>query len=116
MDAKYTPGPWRLLPIGGGKYYGTKVEIGGALVTIWGTGKRIYKASEREIACGWEPEDGMDHVEDETDYANARLIAAAPELLAALRAMLTHMGMDEDEWNRPTFAQARAAIAKAEGM
>jgi hypothetical protein len=47
--------------------------------------------------------------------ANAALIAAAPELLAALNAMLTHMGMDEDEWNKPTFDQARAAIAKATG-
>ena len=47
--------------------------------------------------------------------ANARLIAAAPDLLSALNAMLTHMGMDEDEWNRPTFNQARAAIAKATG-
>ena len=28
----------------------------------------------------------------------------------ALRAMLTHMGMDEDEWNKPTFDQARAAL------
>lgn len=36
-------------------------------------------------------------------------------LLAALNAMLTHMGMDEDEWNKPTFEQARAAIARAEG-
>ena len=47
--------------------------------------------------------------------ANARLIAAAPDLLKALQAMLTHMGMDEDEWNKPTFDQARAAIAKATG-
>jgi len=46
---------------------------------------------------------------------DARLIAAAPDLLGALKAMLTHMGMDEDEWNKPTFAQARAAIAKATG-
>lgn len=47
--------------------------------------------------------------------ANARLIAAAPELFSALSTMLTHMGMDEDEWNRQTFKQARAAIAKATG-
>lgn len=47
--------------------------------------------------------------------ANARLIAAAPDLLDALNAMMTHMGMDEDEWNKPTFDQARAAIAKATG-
>jgi len=37
--------------------------------------------------------------------------AERDELLAALNAMLTHMGMDEDEWNKPTFDQARAAIA-----
>ena len=29
----------------------------------------------------------------------------------ALNAMLTHMGMDEDEWTKPTFNQAREALA-----
>ena len=29
----------------------------------------------------------------------------------ALNAMLTHMGMDEDEWAKPTFNQAREALA-----
>lgn len=48
-------------------------------------------------------------------HPDARLIAAAPALLAALNAMLTHMGMDEDEWNKPTFDQARRAIAAAKG-
>lgn len=52
---------------------------------------------------------------DPSDVADARLIAAAPDLLSAISAMLTHMGMDEDEWNKPTFEQARAAIAKATG-
>lgn len=46
---------------------------------------------------------------------HARLVSAAPDLLAALSQMLTHMGMDEDEWNAGTFKQARAAIAKATG-
>ena len=41
--------------------------------------------------------------------------AQRDELLAALNAMLTHMGMDEDDWNKPTFDQARDAIAKATG-
>jgi hypothetical protein len=31
-------------------------------------------------------------------------------LREALSAMLTHMGMDEDEWNKPTYDQARAAL------
>jgi len=35
-------------------------------------------------------------------------------LVSALNAMLTHMGMDEDEWNKGTFDQARAAIKAAE--
>lgn len=30
----------------------------------------------------------------------------------ALRAMLTHMGMDDDERNKPTFDQARKALEK----
>ena len=35
-------------------------------------------------------------------------------LLEALKTMLTHMGMDEDEWNKLTFDQARAAIKMTE--
>ena len=42
-------------------------------------------------------------------------VVAAPAMKAALNAMLTHMGMDEDEWNKPTFDQARAAIAAMQG-
>ena len=38
------------------------------------------------------------------------------KLLAALNAMLTHMGMDEDDWNKPTFDQARAALQKLEAL
>jgi hypothetical protein len=44
-----------------------------------------------------------------------RQLSASNELFKALNAMLTEMGMDENEWNRPTFEQARAAIAKATG-
>ncbi len=42
------------------------------------------------------------------------LKAQRDALLKALNAMLTHMGMDEDEWNKPTFDQARAAIKAVE--
>jgi hypothetical protein len=31
-------------------------------------------------------------------------------LRSALNAMLTHMGMDEDDWNKSTFDQARNAL------
>ena len=40
------------------------------------------------------------------------------ELVGALKAMMTHAGMDEDEWTKPTFDQARAAMkaAKEHGL
>jgi hypothetical protein len=34
--------------------------------------------------------------------------------LEAMNAMLTHMGMDEDDWNKVTFDQMRQAIKAAE--
>jgi hypothetical protein len=36
-------------------------------------------------------------------------------LLSALNTMLTEMGMDENEWNKPTYNQARDAIKKSTG-
>lgn len=47
--------------------------------------------------------------------ANARLIAAAPDLLAALRAMVCRCEPDTDGADRRMWEDARAAIAKAEG-
>ena len=49
------------------------------------------------------------------DCANAeaiRLREHLAECKKALSAMLTHMGMDEDEWNKPTFDQARKALTR----
>ena len=45
--------------------------------------------------------------------ANARLIAAAPDLLAALET-LTKM-VEDGDWTTVELNDARAAIAKAEG-
>ena len=46
------------------------------------------------------------------DRANGKLIAASPDLLAALKNALAEIWMDDD----PAWAEgARAAIAKAEG-
>lgn len=86
MTAQHTPGPWR---------YDYAPGYCGELLAPNGTTLAEFVTEPSE--------------------ADARLIAAAPELLEALNAMLTHMGMDEDEWNKVTFDQARAAIAKANG-
>ena len=47
------------------------------------------------------------------DDANARLIAAAPDLLSAL-GMLVKM-IEDDDWTTVELDEAREAIAKAEG-
>jgi hypothetical protein len=90
--SKPTPGPWQIDDEGA-------IFSHGALVAT--VNVRQYPNSN---VWDWD-----------TAGADGALIAAAPDLLAALNAMLTHMGMDEDEWNKPTFDQARRAIAKATG-
>lgn len=104
MTRQHTPGPWYADKRGG-----------------------IWRRPPHELYCfggkvtGERPLAMVDHgwVGDSLSgyplESNARLIAASPDLLGALNAMLTHMGMDEDEWNKPTFDKARAAIAKATG-
>jgi len=84
--AEHTPGPWTIYDQTDPhhiKIKGQYADIGGA------------------------------HVADILGEANARLIAAAPDLLAALKAFMHADGHDdfEDEW-----PAARAAIAKAEGL
>jgi len=63
--AKHTPGPWRVA-------YGNRLEIRGPRDEIGWPVPVVYNAGLHT---------------DETDQANARLIAAAPELLAALQAL-----------------------------
>lgn len=59
-----------------GKYYGTKVQFDGDTVfTIWYPDHFAEPfASEREIAKGWTPDDGHDHIEDQQSYNTAKLI------------------------------------------
>jgi hypothetical protein len=59
---------------------------------------------------------GQEHLDrpyEEVD-ANARLIAAAPEMLEALKAINTAFQWNE-QMARPVFDKVHAAIAKAEG-
>jgi hypothetical protein len=85
-DTQHTPGPWR---------------IGDAGFTVFGP-----------------PNPGAlpETIAPTKSRANARLIAAAPELLAALQSILDiePSGLSNDE--RRLYALARAAIAKATGQ
>ena len=103
MNTQHTPGPWKACaPIGPGDF--------GILSMAVNAGGNFYVAT---IPNG-------QHREAE---ATARLIAAAPELLAALESCLAHL---QDEYNSSkhhghktnaaaAFIASRAAIAKAKG-
>ena len=90
MTTQHTPGPWHVT----GDEHGTMITDN--------TGEQIAL---------WPPQGGT--VEQ---CANARLISAAPDLLAALRAMLATVHDEErDDATVAAVAAARAAIATATG-
>ena len=96
--SKHTPGPW----IGAGPSFGDPLP-----------------RYTTEIVTEREDEDGAAtsicelpfHHHDDENEANARLIAAAPDLLEALQDMVS----DHASLSDATLAFARAAIAKATG-
>lgn len=107
MKAKHTPGPWTLTADGAGWYIECSPERGHSVAYI-----------RAEIG-----EEDPDTSDDEKE-ANARLIAAAPELLEALQAVSRSFPTDRDMrdagWERAEidlacrdYEAARAAISKA---
>lgn len=108
MEAKHTPGPW----------FVSHREP--SVCSIWRRDpKELYEnggtvAGERPLATVWPGWTGP----DETGFpvlANARLMAAAPDLLAALEK-IPQRYMDDMDAHTPRAAQLiRVAIAKATG-
>lgn len=97
----HTPGPW---------------VVGGASGNE-GEAREIVAAS-RTIAWSastWDEDEG--DVVTEEDDANAHLIAAAPDLLAALKELVDYdEGSNEPgEFGYEILQRCKAAIAKAEG-
>ena len=98
MMSKHTPGPWHLRvdPIHQGQYFIRVQSYGFApLATVRGDKRSTLKDSE----------------------ANARLIAAAPDLLKALKAIVKSLADQDDEGlieHAQQMIDARAAIDKAE--
>lgn len=94
----YTTGPWRIEEHGGTAYILPQIGNDGACITsvfIKGNGQNRSK-----------------------NLANALLIVAAPELLAALEdcvESLSRLPDREGAWRVTSLHQARAAIAKARG-
>lgn len=109
-----TPGPWAIVSIretDAHRYspwllVGNENELAGVCRVEWSAG---YHSPNEDVALR------------ERAMSNARLIAAAPELLAAARAMLP---LAEEEWGHHppgetvgacALAEIRAAVAKATG-
>jgi len=89
---KHTPGPWVVYDDSNdGKT--NRIEIAARGKTV----ARIYHSVPAE------------------DLPNARLIAAAPDLLEALKDTLQLLEVYCEDFEEGTRKQARAAIAKAEG-
>ena len=88
MNTKYTPGPWAAKTFAG-------------TVNVWSS-KRKPDGSAVCYDC---------------KEADARLIAAAPDLLEALQEAFRAFAFDDEGpvWADSTIAKARAAIAKATG-
>lgn len=116
-EAKHTAGPWLV------KVDGTSTGRWPVIYTAGpyyddGSSREVCDLETVEISDGpcqggeWVRRDNADEIE-----ANARLIAAAPELLEALQSVLKHCPADPD--TTPSFLgawhKAEAAIAKATG-
>jgi hypothetical protein len=98
MNAKYTRGPWSLTP-----RFQDKVDVVHQSNVIGAASRTICRVTVRDT---WLDE----------QLANARLIAAAPELLAFAQEFLTdYQSEDGMDSMKRYAAKAHAAIAKATG-
>lgn len=100
MSAKHTPGPW----VAREWVCRAKTSVGRASDNLLGF--------EQIAECSGNGR----QVSPEQEEADARLIAAAPDLLAALRDVIDGLSMGDQEGlieYAPQMIAARAAIAKA---
>ena len=96
-DAKHTPGPWELA---------RNDQHAGSIATLYGCEGGYIEVWTTKWPAGVNQE------------ANARLIAAAPELLEALQSIVDDHEFCGNSWGdrrEAWIATARAALAKAEG-
>lgn len=111
---KHTPGPWHV-------GYHANSGLGKNRHTLWiginaadGWQFAIAGAYRRRYPSGQTEHNGKRPLTSEVIEANARLIAAAPELLAACQAALVSSEASEGGGWTTLNAQLRTAIAKAE--
>ena len=105
MNAQHTPGPWRTQPIMGTG----RVQIVNDHAAVFGA-DQVFDIATLPV------------LSDGSHHANARLIAAAPELLAALQKAERYIDAlsERVKWTQRDQKEfdslgIRAAIAKATG-
>ena len=117
--AEHTPGPWSIQQDQSEWDEGRIVQIVSGDYTSRGI-RFISPVCQIEVTSWEQDEDGNETV-DPAIMADARLIAAAPDLLEALKAMLAHSCVadadpeDKDPEDHDAERKALVAIAKATG-
>lgn len=99
-DAKHTPGPWEAVEPTAIDYRAMQIQTAESLIAV---------------CCGGGPKRAISAPEER---ANARLIAAAPDMSDALRAARTYLmdvSKDRGDAARGTLEIINAALSKAEG-
>jgi len=108
MRNKFTPGPWRVC----GGYTAHYCSIHSA------QGYIVYGMADKDVDQEGLPKKFISAPDYDTQRANAQLIAAAPDLLAALQACVREMERNDfsgsDNEYRIVRSNAHAALAKAQ--
>ena len=105
MTSKHTPGPWRVEKVPSSSYGQLRIASDG-IRSDWQHKDDVHDPRGESVASGiYEP-------------ADARLIAAAPEMLEVLEEILDVMPyarlMDEGG-EHPTWTKAKALLARMDG-
>lgn len=99
MEAKYTPGPWRV-----GQRIGRRVDV-------WSRGTRI----DFQIAEAFDHPATVGYPEYANADANARLIAAAPDMVEELRRLARWMRQSDLLTTRPQYERVQKLLATIDG-
>lgn len=104
---KHTPGPWNVEHIPG-------IDMGATaeITAPCEDGGTPFDGRSIIVAQVWKTNDETRWSDDETAQANARLMAAAPDLLAACNAALAYLDAED---SAGLVAEIAAAVARAEG-
>lgn len=105
MSGQHTPGPWRVNDSDGAGNCGSDIF------------PFLVEAGTPEHSEGPVIAEVYGDLANLPALANARLIAASPDMLEALEAIVEGLGATvENDGTKPIWAAAFAAIAKAKGI